>query len=250
MKIAIKDGNINGEAIQTVDARELHAFLEVGKDFSTWIKDRIGQYAFEEGRDYVCVTPQNGGAKRGGHNRLEYHISLDMAKELSMVERNQRGKEARQYFIDCERQAKEAAAQPRMIDLDDPAMVRGLLANYVDRAERAESQLVECQPKVEAYDRLDKCEGSMGVRVASKTLDYPERKLAKWLEVNGWAFRQNGRGPLQAYSQRRKDGFLEHKLNYYSDPKTGEEKVSATLMITPKGLSRLAQILPTEGGAA
>lgn len=259
MNIAIKVQEINDQRVQTVDARELHAFLEVGKVFGTWITDRIKQYGFVEGSDYVTLAPQNGGAKsnggdafasqnreakRGGQNRIDYHISLDMAKELSMVERNAKGKEARQYFIDCERRAKEAAAQPKLLDLNDPAFLRTLLGSYAERVEIAEAKVDELSPKAQAYDRLDSCEGAVGLRVAAKTLGYPERKLAKWLEVNGWAFRQNGRGPLQAYAQRRKDGYLDHKLGQYVDPATGEEKASVSMTITPKGLARLAKLIP------
>jgi len=93
--------------VQAVDARELHAFLEVGKDFSTWIRDRIEQYQFVQGMDY---SPVSGNRADGlpGKQRTDYAISLDMAKELAMVERNEKGKQARLYFIDCERQAKDA----------------------------------------------------------------------------------------------------------------------------------------------
>lgn len=109
--IPVEAGNISGDAVQTVNARDLHAYLEVGKDFSTWIKDRIEQYNFVENQDFVC-SPILGSEGRGGHNRKDYHLTLDMAKELSMVERNQKGKEARQYFIECERQAKKLQSPP------------------------------------------------------------------------------------------------------------------------------------------
>ncbi|MFS1584046.1 MAG: antA/AntB antirepressor family protein [Candidatus Arsenophonus phytopathogenicus] len=110
--INIETKNINGALIQTVNARDLHAFLEIGKDFTTWIKDRIKQYAFVENQDYIIVenlsSPKSGSAKSRQRPMSDYHISLDMAKELSMVERNEKGKQARQYFIECERQAKTA----------------------------------------------------------------------------------------------------------------------------------------------
>lgn len=103
-------GEIGGVSVQTVSARALHLFLRVGKDFSTWIKDRIEQYGFVEGVDFVMfdAAPQNGGAGNRGV-RKEYAITIDMAKELSMVERNEMGRAARRYFIECERQLR---AQP------------------------------------------------------------------------------------------------------------------------------------------
>lgn len=159
----VSEGEIGGASIQTVNARELHAFLQVGKDFSTWIKDRIAQYAFTEGEDFCvldggAIAPQNGGAKRGGHNRAEYHISLDMAKELSMVERNEKGKEARQYFIRMEKRAKQGGPVPIAFDPNDPVQLRGLLVNYAERTQIAEARVIELEPKAEAMDRLQASE--------------------------------------------------------------------------------------------
>jgi len=93
-----------------VSARELHAFLEVGRDFSNWIKDRIAQYGFVEDQDFK-VFANSGENLRGGRPTKEYSITLDMAKELSMVERNERGKIARQYFIACEKKLREVVGK-------------------------------------------------------------------------------------------------------------------------------------------
>lgn len=100
---------VGGEAIQTVNARDLHDFLQVGKDFSTWVKDRIEQYGFVQGQDFE-VFPEIGGNPSGGRPAKEYAISIDMAKELSMVERNEQGKKARRHFIECERIARGVRA--------------------------------------------------------------------------------------------------------------------------------------------
>ncbi|WP_406706332.1 antA/AntB antirepressor family protein, partial [Sodalis sp.] len=129
--IAIETNSINGATVQTVNARDLHEFLKVGKDFTTWIKDRIKQYGFVENIDYV-VFPEIGENPKGGRPSTEYAISIDMAKELSMVERNEKGKEARQYFIQCEKQAKAAVALPQ---LNDPSWLRGMLLNYTEQVE-------------------------------------------------------------------------------------------------------------------
>ncbi|MEO9648827.1 MAG: antA/AntB antirepressor family protein [Roseobacter sp.] len=243
MNIAIHDENFNGELTKTVNARELHEWLENKDHFSTWIKDRISQYGFVEGGDFVVIreTPKNSS---GGRPATDYYISLDMAKELSMVERNEKGKEARQYFIDCERQAKSNVVA---FNPDDPAQLRGLLVNYAERTEIAEARVVELEPRAEAYDRLEASDGSVTPRVAAKMLDFPERKFTKWLEVNSWAFRQ-GR-VLQGYAGRRKQGYLEHEPRTFIDG-MGEERTTMQMKVTPKGLARLAKVLPREGGAA
>ena len=79
---------IGDGTIQTVNARDLHAFLGVGKDFSTWVNDRIQKYGFVEHHDYALYLLPNFGEKGQGRSSKEYAISLDMAKELAMVENN------------------------------------------------------------------------------------------------------------------------------------------------------------------
>ncbi len=96
----LKSVEVAGNQIRAVDARELHTFLEVGRDFSTWIKDRIDQGMFVEGKDYVLTLTKTG--ERLNVVQKDYAISISMAKELSMLERNEQGKLARQYFIECE----------------------------------------------------------------------------------------------------------------------------------------------------
>lgn len=101
----------DGPAIQTINARDLHAFLDVGRDFSTWIKERVAEYGFLEGQDYVTLrrSPKPGSGNRGAG--LDYFLTLDMAKELSMVERNDQGRRARRYFIECEKRLRQGQPQ-------------------------------------------------------------------------------------------------------------------------------------------
>jgi len=100
--IQISKRRMEGAEIQTMNARELHEFLEVETRFNDWIRERVEQFGFSENQDFVSFTENSVK----GRPRIEYHLTLDMAKELSMVERNDKGKQARQYFIECERRAK------------------------------------------------------------------------------------------------------------------------------------------------
>jgi len=102
--LAISFDTIDNEMRQTVNARELHEFLKVGKFFANWIKDRIRQYDFHEGQDFIRLPIS------ASDHKIDYHISISMAKELAMVERNEKEKEARRYFIECERRLKESNA--------------------------------------------------------------------------------------------------------------------------------------------
>jgi len=99
------------EGIETVSARELHQKLEVGRDFSSWVKDRIERYGFIEGADYLSEVFPNSGEK-GGRPSIQYHLSLDMAKELAMVENSEQGRNIRRYFIEVEKLSKMGGYHP------------------------------------------------------------------------------------------------------------------------------------------
>lgn len=87
--------------------RDLHEFLEVKKDYTDWFKRMVG-YGFTEGEDFSPVW----GKSTGGRPKQDHIMSLDMAKEISMIQRTERGKQARQYFIECERRLKQV--QPEL----------------------------------------------------------------------------------------------------------------------------------------
>lgn len=107
--VPVFEAEIDGILQPVVNARELHAFLKVGRDFTNWIKGRIQEYRFVKNVDYIIVqnlrSPNLASKKdaRGGHNRVDYYLSLDMAKELGMVEKTDKGREVRRYFIKCEK---------------------------------------------------------------------------------------------------------------------------------------------------
>ena len=92
---------------QVVSARELHKFLESKQDFSTWIKARIDKYGFVSEVDFTLHKFMEG--KVWKH---EYILTIDVAKELAMVEGNDKGRQARRYFIECEKKLREVVTKP------------------------------------------------------------------------------------------------------------------------------------------
>lgn len=107
-KINLKNSVINGEEQPTVDARELWQALESKQQFSDWIKNRIAD--FEEGIDFTVHKIMNGENK-GRFPSTEYTLTLDTAKHLCMIERNEAGKKIRKYFIEIEKEYYKIAKE-------------------------------------------------------------------------------------------------------------------------------------------
>lgn len=102
IKITEKDGQ------QLVSARELHEFLEVSERFSNWFNRQL-QYGFVEGEDFTGCKVFNALAKQ---ELQDYAITISMAKEISMIQRTEKGKQARKYFINCEKKLREVVQDP------------------------------------------------------------------------------------------------------------------------------------------
>lgn len=119
--VPVTETAINGILQQAVSAKQLHAFLNVGRDFSTWFKDRAEQYGLSKGNDYLIFdspelvnqstnNDQSWKTKRGGDRRsTDYILTIGTAKELAMIENNEHGRAIRKYFIRCEEQLKQIA---------------------------------------------------------------------------------------------------------------------------------------------
>jgi len=141
IKVIQKD--FNGEKKRFVNARELYKWLGVGRDFSTWIKDRIDKYDFVEDLDYFISIPQFGDGKIGLNKvkikdpktgkvvAKEYVLSVDMAKELAMVENSEIGKKVRKYFIRVESDFKKVMRIATM----DPKFINQLSSQFFETRE-------------------------------------------------------------------------------------------------------------------
>ena len=127
--VPVFSGELQNETVQLCNGRDLHVTLSVGRDFSNWMKGRIEEYGFIENEDYVRFSPNlaktfadenaefdspvlANQTRRGGDRRsIEYHLTLDMAKQLAMVENNEKGRQVRRYFIEVEKRARESSSR-------------------------------------------------------------------------------------------------------------------------------------------
>lgn len=185
--ISIGKSDFAGCPKQTVNARELHAFLDSKQDFSTWIKARIAEYGFIENQDFVLFH----NFMEKGRPRIEYFITLDMAKELSMVERTAKGKQARQYFIDCEKQLQVVPQIPQTL-----SEALRLAADLADEKAALLEEQQRNAPKVAFAEAVGNANDTILIRDLAKMLkqngiDTGEKRLFAWLRANGYLTLQN-----------------------------------------------------------
>jgi anti-repressor protein len=169
------------EGIETVNARELWEKLKSKREFANWIKDRVE--LFIEGADFIIdkiVKVQIEGNREVSRPVIEYYLTIDTAKHLAMLERNEIGRKIRQYFIDFEKRNQAKIPQTY-------AEALRLCADQVEQIEAQKQALQIAQPKVEFHD---------AVTQSSNTLDIAQ--IAKLL-ANGY-----GRNQLFAELRSRK----------------------------------------------
>ena len=233
-----------GEAtVPAVNARELHACLMNRDHFATWIKDRIRLYGFVEHVDFVTYSEVS---EKGGRPSQEYAITLDMAKELAMVERTEQGKQARRYFLECERRLKDG--QPRSVNIRDIGELSKITLQLIEfnqeleqRAVTAEEKAADAEARIEAdkpktgfFDRFMNADGVFGLQNAGRILIEPPNKFIRWLKED-FLFYQGG--SLVPRAQYRTMGLFEVKATMI------EDKARYQTYVTPRGLQYLARKL-------
>lgn len=231
--IKIEPRQIGGATVPTCNARVLWDFVESKAQFADWIKGRIEKFGFGEDEDFTVQKFLNGRA-----TVVDYHLTIEMAKELAMVENNEKGRQVRRYFIECERRAK-APIDPMQV-LNDPAAMRGLLLTYTEKVLTLENKVGELAPKAEALDRIADADGAMNPTLAAKTLQVQPKRLFDWLRSNHWIYRRPGGSCNVAYQDKIQAGYLTHKITTV-ERDDGSEKVVEQVLVTAKGLAKLAE---------
>ena len=227
---------------RAVSARDLHAFLESKQDFSTWIKNRIDKYDLVENVDYV-VFHKIMENPNGGRPQIEYALTIDAAKELSMVEGNEKGKQARRYFIACEKKLTELAAPSYMIAdpikraekwIEEQKQLKQLAAENEKQAEKIEQD----KPKVLFADAVCTSKRSCLVAELAKILqqngvNIGQNRLFKWLRNNGYLC-QKGQYYNQPTQKAMELGLFEIKKTSINKP-DGSVLVTSTTKVTGRG---------------
>ena len=232
MNELIKITEYNGN--QAVSARDLHKFLEITERFSSWF-ERMLQYGFVENQDFTSAksfTLVNNGAQR---EIDDYALTLDCAKEISMIQRSKKGKEAREYFIECEKQLRSGkfalpttykeALQSLLIEVE--AKVR-LQAQNELQAKELEKQA----PKVAYYDEVLTSQSTYNANQIAKELGMSAVTLNKKLHELKVQYKQGGQWLL--YHPHQNKGYTKTVTYTYTDSK-GETCTNSSTVWTEKG---------------
>lgn len=217
---------INYEADRiTLSARELHSFLELTERFGNWF-ERMKQYGFIENQDYIGRKTFNTLA----HQELQdYEISLDMAKEIAMIQRNEKGRQARQYFIEVEKKWNSPEyVMNRALEISRQQVERLMLENK------------ELKPKAEFFDAVADSKNAIQMSEVAKVLNYPgygRNRLFEFLREKKILMPNN-----QPYQKYVDCGYFRVVEQKYTKP-NGDIAINIKTLVYQKGVNYIRKLL-------
>lgn len=226
-----------------VSARDLHDFLEVKTAYKDWFP-RMCEYGFTEGEDFNPLKierVQNEGERMVARTVDDAVLTIDMAKELCMIQRNEKGKQARQYFLQIEK------------DWNSPEKVMARALQIAgDKLKRLESKVEADAPKVLFADAVSASKTSILVGELAKLLkqngvDIGQHRLFRWMRENGYLIRRNGTD-FNMPTQKSMDLGLFTVKETAITHSDGTVTVSKTTKVTGKGQQYFIQKFLGEEG--
>lgn len=218
----------NESGSQVVSARELHKFLEITTPLTIWMP-RMIDYGFVEGVDYEAINIfVNASNNIGGTNKKDWALTIDTAKEISMIQRTEKGKLARQYFIECEKKLREVVSNQQLYI---PKTLPEALRAYADEVEKnikLEEKVKELEPKGEYFDKLVDRVILTNFRDTAKELGLGQNAFINKLIELRYIYRDSKKH-LKPYSKFVKDGLFEIKEF------TNSHTSGVQTLVTPKG---------------
>ncbi|EOF27034.1 phage antirepressor KilAC domain-containing protein [Enterococcus faecalis] len=211
---------------QLVNGRELYEFLGVKDNYTDWFK-RMIKYGFDENVDFISFS-EKSDKPFGGRPQVNHYVKLVMAKEISMLQRTERGKQARRYFIQLEK------------FWNSPEMVtKRALEFQQKKIEVLQLENESLKPKALFADAVDASKtsiliGDLAKLIKQNGIDIGQNRLFQWLRDNGYLIARKGES-YNMPTQRSLDlGIAEIKERTHNNP-DGSIRISRTPKITGKG---------------
>lgn len=217
--------NENHEPV--VSGRDLHEVLGVRTRYDNWFS-RMTEYGFTENQDYLVTSIFGRNSNGGRQNKVDHIIKLDMAKEIAMIQRNDKGKEVRKYFIQVEK------------DFNSPEKIMARALLMADqKVHKLEAQIEADKPKVIFADAVSASKSSILIGELAKLLkqngiDIGQNKLFQWLRLNGYLINRKGESWNQPTQRSMELGLFQLKKTNINHP-DGHTTVNTTTKVTGKG---------------
>ena len=215
----------------TVSARELHDGLEVSERFQSWFNRQL-QYGFQEDIDYIGCKEFNTLAKQ---ELQDYQISVDMAKQICMIQRNEKGRQYRQYFLDLEK----AWNTPEQIF----ARALKMADQQIEKLKASNASLVEdvqrMRPKevfADAVSVSNTCIliGELAKILKQNGVDIGQNRLFTWMRENRFLISRKGTDYNMPTQRSMEAGLFEIKERTINNP-DGSVRITKTVLVTGKG---------------
>lgn len=224
---------INYETEQpTVSARELHEGLEINTRFNDWFS-RMTEYGFENGKDFYSKMSKT--SETGGRPAVDYQISIDMAKQICMIQRNEKGRQYRQYFLDLEK----AWNTPEQIF----ARALKMADQQIEKLKASNASLVEdvqrMKPKevfADAVSVSNTCIliGELAKILKQNGVDIGQNRLFAWMRENRFLISRKGTDYNMPTQRSMEAGLFEIKERAINNP-DGSVRITKTVLVTGKG---------------
>lgn len=223
----------------TVSGRELHAALEVKSNYTTWFS-RMCEYGFDEGNDYATYFPNLESNQHGGKNKEDHQLTLDAAKEIAMLQRTEKGKQVRQYFLEVERRFNSPEyIMKRALQIADEK-VKALETTVNVQTQ----QIAELKPKASYYDLILNCKDLLSTTQIAKDYGKSAKWLNQFLKDKGIQFRQGKVWLL--YQKYAEYGYTSTKTHVHNGS-DGTQHATISTYWTQKGRLFIYGLLKNNG---
>lgn len=226
----------------TVSGRELHSFLDVKTAYKDWFP-RMCDYGFQEGADFnplIFEQVQKEGGRDVKRNLLDHQLTIDMAKELCMIQRTEKGKQARQYFIQLEKDWNS----PEKVMARALQIANKQIENLRLTTAMQEQQISELKPKADYTDRILQSSDLVNTNQIAKDYGMSARSLNKKLHSLGVQYCQGGQWLL--YSKYQNKSYTSSET-FEIEHKNGTKSVSMRTKWTQKGRLFIYELLKSNG---
>ena len=222
----------------TVSGRELHRALEVETPYSKWFL-RMAEYGFTIIIDYMVTDIFVPNLSGGKQTLIDHQLTLPMAKEIAMIQRTEKGKQVRQYFI----QVEESWNSPDMILARANKIQARMLESISTKVLHLEAENATLKPKAEFYDAVADSKDAISIQEVAKVLNIPgmgQNNLFRWLRDNKILMQNNL--PYQEYIDRKYFNVIEQSY----ENRRGEPMISFKTLVYQRGIDyirrRLARV--------